>query len=363
MFWFIAVSGFAYNVGSDIPEYMYFYDSMGIENFHGWKNLFTSDRYQPGWYVLNILCHYISDDFVVLKFVMSLFLNGVVFWFIQKHCDKIFLAVFFYSILLYFDLNFNALRQSLSIGFFLIGYDLLCEKKWVQYLLFLGFAYLFHSSALAFVPLVVLPFIKANRITITLAVLLLLFLLYIVLTIDVADLIFTFAAMDMDVSEEWTRSSMVYMTNLDETGINANGVFHKLFEIILYSLIALFSLKKNKGHGRSLDSMMLMIYLALSILALSAPIAFFRFLQYIKLFYACILADTLVYICNKLSSKSVKVLGCFMLVFVFSFLPIRSYFSGNPSSGIPLIRQYVPYYSVFNKKIDKVRASNFGSHQ
>ena len=122
--WLILLSGLAYQVGSDNPGYMYEYDSFSfkkIESIHDLINF--KDNRQPLWVLLEYFCHSISPNFVLLKLVIAIFCNWVISRFILKHSLYPFTALLFYGLILYLNLNFNALRQLLAISFFLLGYD------------------------------------------------------------------------------------------------------------------------------------------------------------------------------------------------------------------------------------------------
>lgn len=360
MIWFVAVSGFAYNVGADCPEYMYLYDEISPSSFSGWKNLFSSDRYQPAWYVLNLLCHYVSDDYVVLKLVISIFLNTVVFWFIKRHSSKWFIAILFYAVMMFLNLNFNALRQAVAVGFFLIGYDYLSNNKFGYYFLFLGIAYLFHSSAILMVVVPLVRFCTINKFTALFSFVSVGILLFLLLSKDLSGLLWSLAdVFGASESEELARSSSAYLLNTEESTINSFGVLRHIFELLLYLFIVIYNFNKINVW----DNALILLFVIFSVMSIFVPIVFFRLFDYVHLIYFCVLSDTIVSVSNKMVDRTCRVLSVYLLIFFFLFTPFTSYFRINPTSGIPLKDQYAPYYSVFNKQFSSIRVSNFGSHQ
>lgn len=357
--WMIAVSGFAYNVGSDIPAYMESYKQFTPSKIRNVDNIFTYYRYQPGWIILNILCNWISSDFVVLKLSISIFLNCVIFWFIRRHSSSIFLSVFFYAILMYFDLNFNALRQAVAIGFFLIGYEKLIYGKWWLYLLYLFMGFMFHSSILFLFPVIILPLVRINKYVLigifgTLYITLFISLKYDVVS-KLSDLLFLIGG---DVTSEIDLYSNAYLSSQETSNLNVIGLIHWIFDISLYTVVVGYQFNKLKDTRRKGDLWIMILYIFLSIATIAVPIIFYRMLHYIRIFYVVLISDTIVEI-TRTYFKKTKIL-CYLMIFLISYYPIQAYFNINPSSQIRLIEQYAPYYSVFNKKISPIRALYFG---
>ena len=112
LIWFICVSGFAYNVGSDITIYMREYNNFGgIWKVNTFSDILKFDNRQPGWVLLNVICASISRNFVLLKLVIAIFVNWTVFRFLRRHTKYVFTGIFFYAVILYLSLNFNALKN------------------------------------------------------------------------------------------------------------------------------------------------------------------------------------------------------------------------------------------------------------
>lgn len=91
--WLVVISALQYCVGYDIPIYMNAYETN--------KNISINDiwgdvRYRPGWLMLQVICHKISDDFVILKIIQALFLNFCVYRFLTRYSKYWYLTLFFY---------------------------------------------------------------------------------------------------------------------------------------------------------------------------------------------------------------------------------------------------------------------------
>ena len=163
LIWFISVSGFAYNVGSDIPAYMDEYDGFcQFFSFYSLSDIFTFENRQPAWVLLNIICGAISDNFLTLKLIIASFVNSCIFYFIKRRTRYYFLGVLFYSVFLYLNLNFNALRQSVSIAFFLLAYLDFADRKYGRYCAWAICAFLFHVSGIISFILPLLKYVRVN---------------------------------------------------------------------------------------------------------------------------------------------------------------------------------------------------------
>lgn len=150
---FVLVAGLSYHVGGDSIGYEYTFNSYRYvrslsDVYDG--NLLENSK-EPLWVLLNIVFSKVFGDFQFLKFAIALFFNTTVFWFVWKHSPKPFFSILLYAVILGFHLNFQVLRESVSIGVFLIAFDKLCgeKKKYFLYYLLVIVAFLFHRFAFA----------------------------------------------------------------------------------------------------------------------------------------------------------------------------------------------------------------------
>ena len=155
-----AVSAFQYRIGADMPAYMgeYWQYGSGIS----WAHISSYSSRRPGWALLNIICNGISNDFVVLKSVIAIFVNGIIFRFFKKYCNYLFLCLLLYFISLYLPLNFNILRASIPIALFIYSLEALINKHFMKYYVLVAISLLFHESAifLIIIPLMLVLKIK-----------------------------------------------------------------------------------------------------------------------------------------------------------------------------------------------------------
>ena len=104
--------------------------------------------YQPFWYIFNAAIKSVYDDFTFFQFVHAIIVNTAIFYLIPKYTKKKFLGILVYFIFFYLYFNTEILREVLAIVFFLFAYPLIFKKKYIQYFLLCGCAYMFHAFAM-----------------------------------------------------------------------------------------------------------------------------------------------------------------------------------------------------------------------
>jgi len=163
---FVLVAGLSYHVGGDSIGY-----EISFNNYrfvHSLDDVYDGDLLanskEPLWVLVNILFFKVFGDFQFLKFAIALFFNTTVFWFVKKHSSKPFFSILLYAVILGLHLNFQVLRESVAIGFFLIAFDNLCgeKKKYFRYYLLIIIAFLFHRFAFVLVIVPLFNIIRMN---------------------------------------------------------------------------------------------------------------------------------------------------------------------------------------------------------
>ena len=365
LFWFIALSGFAYNVGSDTVAYMEEYEVAKWSYIHNLRDFleFENSR-QPGWLLLEFICRSISSNFVFFKLIIAGFCNWAVFRFIKKHSSFPFIAVLFYGLVFALHLNFNALRQFIAVGFFLIGYDFLIERKWLKYYFFVFLAYMFHSSALICIFFPLLFPLKLNKIRVVLLSIVFLIGSFILLSLDMTKLIGTFLLSNEELLTEalMAQGELYLGDKVDGVTWSIFGMIRIAFFVGVYLFILLIYLPKEKT--RDLDCSMYLVFVLFYVLNFCIPIVFFRFLFYVQPFFVCLLPGAVIKFANKIyAPNTLKPIIVFFMLVLLSIEPISNLYSVSDRRDVPLIVQYNPYYSVFNPKIDPVRSKYFGSYR
>lgn len=361
MIWFVAVSGFAYNIGSDTPIYMYEYDATLWSKYPHLEDLFKVDNdREPGWILLGLICRSISPEFALFKFVIALFCNWSIFRFIKRHSISPFTSILFYAFILYLHINFNSIRQAIAIGFFLIAYDKLLEKKWIKYYLLIIAAFLFHRSALICLIIPLLGFIKINKKVSGIIAVFLIVSFFIIISIDIQSLLYDILMANTDflIEEDLNKVDTYFGGSMGNTDFNIMTLLYYFVQIFLLVVVLSISIKNSSVNRLTIS--VFVFYIILYTLNALIPVFFSRLLQYFDVFYICLLPIAIKEISINVTRKMVL---CPMLIVVFAFTPVANLMSINRRTEISMFAQYYPYYSIFNPQIDPVRKAHFGSHR
>lgn len=148
-----------YNFGNDYEWYLITFNSLGqfqISDFFG-----VLLPYEPGWIILNWL--FKDLGFFTMNAVLAFFSCLIYYHFIKKYIPAkyqwlaVFLYVFYPSFML---LHASAMRQSVAIMIFVFSMDYLNSKQPIRYFLCIGFAVLFHFTAIILLPVYFLVFLN-----------------------------------------------------------------------------------------------------------------------------------------------------------------------------------------------------------
>lgn len=361
MWWFICISGLAYNVGSDIPTYMKWYNDASWSNINSIQDLFDYDNHlMPAWNLLMLLCRSISSNFVLPKMIIATFCNYAIFKFIKEHSVYPFITILFYGLGLYFNMNFNALRQMIAVSIFLLSYDNLQNKNYLKYYAGVVVAYLFHSSALVCAIFPLLNLLDLSRKTLLASTIFILLTSVVFLLSNFSDIAYQFMLFSNQyLSGDMSALADMYLGDVSETGLN---LFGKLKTILnLFVIIGIVLVSYNPNHNDSLFYKLSLVYCLFYALTFSIGVVFSRLTYYVEFFYFCVLPLGVMNVSHKITRKT-KIIALILLV-LLALRPINSLLRVNPNYGYPLMVQYYPYHSVLHPQIDPIRNMLFGSYE
>lgn len=363
--WLTALAGFSYNVGSDIPGYMRQYAEIGRHHFETWKDFAYFENRQPGWMLLNILCSGISKRFVLLMVVIAVFANCIVFKYIKKHTKYVFLGILLYYVCSYLNWNFNSLRQTVAIAFFLLGYDYLVDKKWIKYYTCCFGAFMFHSTAAVCFIFPLFYLIKVNYKTVGILVLGILSIIILMLGLGGADMISEWFLNNAEFAGMFTDREEIVEAYFGENSMKYEGLnLFGMIQMVIFVIPIILTI--IGGHKQiitipTIALPLLLFYLSLYMLDFVIPVVFMRLVMYIDVLFYCALSDMALHYSKKRFIP--RNIFAIVLLCVALFRPIHTLFAVNPASNLAFYKQFYPYYSVFDPKIDPVRSANFGSYR
>lgn len=333
LFIVIGMAGFGYRMGYDTIKYenaFYgFSDSLAFMN----KEIQYNETKEPLWVVLNVFFRSVFTEFYIMKLFIATFVNTTIFWFLRKHSKFFFSCILLYLLMLGWNFNFEILRASIAVAFFLIAFDSLCDetpnyKKYFLCIIPSLFVHWFAFLALLF-PLLVN--IKPNK----------LFLIILGLSIAVTPFLVVYSNQFLSSSFfglllNERIDTYVNSENWGESGLNLNGILFTLVTKVIPIIFICYQVK-NKENSKIVS--IALAFAIFSVLRIGLDI-FYRITDYFSII-------TIIVIINYIYDKSivrVKQIGWLMLsLFMFSILqPLFSYNN--------YIR-YVPYTSIFTEEI------------
>lgn len=343
------ISGLAYRLGGDGIVYVWQYPSYTVDDGFGWEALTAYNNRLPAWVLLNKLCRLVTEDYWFFKFVHAIIINTLFGYYIKTNTKYVFSSTLFYFVLLYFDLNFQLLRQVLAIAFFLYSIRFFKTNKWLKYYLICAIAVLFHESAIITFVFPLMRLIRYNRKT-----LFVLIALVFVLLFEGGQL---FNSVLFSLPEMFGEKAITYMSDGESSSIVTRSL-----NIILSSIIPIIYVCYTKKSD--VNSIGAVVYGLCYAVGISVTI-FYRFSMYFQLFFYVFYIEMFYSICKNLarSFKKEKAFAFTYLLIVFVFLAFRGrmYFSPYGESGKPSWVQYYPYSSIIFPEKNPDREQLFNS--
>ena len=203
------------SVGNDYGTYYYWFKSAGSVE---WSHVFQTNI-EPGYFLLNKAVSVFTDSFQWFLAVSSAVILLPILYVYRKHVEDAPLTILLFINTDIFVMIFSGIRQGIAIGIGCLAFEFAREKKPIRFLITVGTALLFHTSA--FVLLLLYP---ACRFRLRKKSLYYIIPAYVILLIFNRE-IFSFL---LGISGVYT-----------EYGMSQTGAF---MSIILFSLFAVYSI-------------------------------------------------------------------------------------------------------------------------
>ena len=356
---FICLAGFRYRMGTDSINYETTYER-DIPTLDRLKLMdFYDLRYMPGYILLASVSRTISNEFMLLQFIISTIINCVVFWFFWKNTKHVFFALLLYSIYQYFNLNTEVLREALAVCCFLLAWPFFKDGKWILYYLMAILAFMFHISAavMFLIPIFWIPGIRwafqygIRTYFISICVIL--------LSLLIGILFYKFISV-LAVTDSMAERTEAYSNNRLGVGlINFAGLLSNIVQYVFYPLLAMYFIRKinpEKAKSKLIQKTEFMSILGIySILFSTGVFIFTRYNNYFFFFSILIISD---FIFSLLPFKNKKVrfgfLTWIILFIPLIVLPFYSYYNRNVNRDgtLKVYMMYYPYSHQFDKEMN-----------
>lgn len=152
------------SVGTDIKVYVVpiFNNAMYYNNYFEFVEF--RDLTEPLYLLLNFVVSRFTNDVHWILFFVQLIISICVYRGLYKHKEQfpMWLGIAVYCFLFY-NRGFNLIRQSIAIFIIFGFYDLLEKEKYFKFFIVILIAYLFHTSSLMAIPMILLHKYKNNK--------------------------------------------------------------------------------------------------------------------------------------------------------------------------------------------------------
>lgn len=314
---------FRYGVGVDTSNYMAAYDEVPPIN-----NLEIEDfirfRFQPFYLIINSLCKYMTDNFVLLQIFQSILFYHSLYLLLKKLNLRKFYILFIFYTYMYFSSGMAAMRESFALAFCMYGLNYYLCSKWIKYYILVFIGFMFHTGAIIFF---IFPFYKLFK-----KRNLRNYLLFIIGCCFAFSLITILQNLlgNLIADGSISRYSLI--------GGSINKI-NTIRNIIILWIIYMFCIKLKKAHNTySMDIILLgATYVIMDLFSGSFLPILFRFSSHFFIFFCC---------CTKIIIDNIhkKNLTSFFVIFFLFYQPIaRCQGLFNKET-----KQYFYYSSVFS---------------
>lgn len=351
LFALVLVSGLSYRLGGDGIGNMLEYKVYGNISDLSFKYLIGFQGKQPGYVLLCTLCKTITDDYFLFKLVHAIIINTAYVNAIRANVRYTFSGLMVYFILIYFNQNFQLIRESFAIAFFLLSLTSFYQNKWKKYYFYVFIAFLFHEGALFLVILPLIKYFGFNYKTIIFY-----FALFGLLFIYSSDILQYLSF--LSTSGEITNDKYWYYFHEVDSDSNFSSISTFVFSILIPLLIIFYYKRRNINIPYLFPAIIsLGIYITSAVL----PIVY-RFGNYVMLFNYVLITDFIfTWFSHNIKRQDYKLRIVVILFLFFTFIGLKSmfYFGNYGETRFKEYVQYYPYASVIEKYEDPEREALF----
>lgn len=330
-FLFAIVAGLSFRVGIDAMRYAVEYKEYPTL-FELRRFDFGSANDDPLWVCIGAFFRTFFDNFIILHTFHALFVNFIIFILFWKYAKTPFICILLYFLSFYIFFNFETLRESMAVAIYLLSFDFLIKKKWLQCFLICLISFFMHSSAIfTFIIPILLYFLRKKSLVPWFILVIFVVLIGKNINTVVVDILPQLA-----LNERILYKAGVYFGR-DSIGIST-GVLLKnvIFPLTILALDTLF-LKEESNL-----TVFAKLFLLIGFLSLIIPV-FDRLLNYIIVFYVIHVANVISLYIQKISEKSVQTVVLMMFILFFAIGPLSWYFTIDDRIGERNYNRYYPY--------------------
>jgi hypothetical protein len=137
------------SVGTDTSNYVRFFNN--IQTFSD-AMAFGDQMQEYGFWILNWLVHFVSNDYMVLFFAFALIVIGCSQRAIVAYSESIEISFFVFITMGTYLFFFNGARQGIACAIYSLAIGQMLKRNFIKYLGYVLLAFLFHKTAIMMVP-------------------------------------------------------------------------------------------------------------------------------------------------------------------------------------------------------------------
>ena len=342
---FVLIAGLRYRLGVDTTSYIFsFYHR--IPDLQHISDMEDTMFAEPCFYFLCSFVKSIGGKFYHLQLIHAAFVNILLFFYIKKHSQYIYMCVLFYFLWAYTAYMMEEMRASMAVVLCFYGNDYMLERKWGKGLLLYAFAFLCHNSAILLVVTPFLLFLRFNFWGFVLLSFVPVIEFYIQYQFEDYLLL---ASIEADV----TNKASSYLSS--ERYLAEHNIFYYLINIVtlvFYSLLAFVKIKKE-NNIKLLNLQPIVIIGLMFVIMQNNSGIFYRYVSFYKIYFIFYFVEFVILSLNKQDnlSEGVKIFRILVICVPLLYSMVGKY----KESYI----RYYPYSSIFDKSVDQKREKEY----
>lgn len=148
------------NTGVDTEQYYLKFQLLRNLDFN---DAFGTDL-EFGYRLFQILLHKLGLNFQVLLMIVTMFYMGAIYKIISMFSTNVFNSLLLFLGFGFYSFAFSGIRQTIAIAFIVFAFIQLTKKKEIKALVLILLGASFHISALIFIPVIFVRFLKLSSI-------------------------------------------------------------------------------------------------------------------------------------------------------------------------------------------------------
>lgn len=152
----------SFEVGPDTRAYVYMFQNQTSIRF-SLDKLLTFNQYEPGFQYFNYFVRQITDNYHIYFLIVYSFVAYAYIKYIKRFYDENSNYIFIYLFIFYYFLNLSGIRGSIGVGFLLLSFIKLEDKKIIHAILLTILAATFHYTMIYNLYIIAVIYVLNNK--------------------------------------------------------------------------------------------------------------------------------------------------------------------------------------------------------